>query len=132
MKDVFEIAYRYVMPAIRGLVVREIHKYGIRESIIANILGISRSAVTRYIMGERGGYINLVKFNEVIPMIRELSKNIIEKQLMPQEIHLMMFKIAAHLMSRKKLCGLHKRIDQSIDIVKCEICPTIFKEITPS
>lgn len=132
MKDVLEIAYRYVMPAIRGLVVKELHRFGIRESIIANILGISRSAVTRYIRGERGGYINVIKYDEVIPMIRELSRNIIEKRVMPQEIHLTMFKIAAHLMSRKKLCGLHKRIDQRVNFAKCEICPTIFKEITPN
>lgn len=129
MKDAFELAYRYVIPSLRGLLVRELHRAGIQESIIADILGISRSAVTRYIKKERGRYTNLIKFDEIVPVIKEISRDVAEKRIFPQEIHLRMFEVAANLMSRKRLCRLHKKIDPSIDVANCKVCPTIFREV---
>lgn len=127
MKDVFEIAYRYVMPSLRRALTEELYRRRLSKKEIANILALSHSLVSRYISNERGYLIELRQFEYVKELISRLADEIVSKNLSIYEINERLIKIAMYVMSKKYLCGFHSRIDPATDPVKCNICPNIFK-----
>lgn len=126
MKDVFELAYRYVVPSIRSLLVQELIRKGMLEMEAAELLGLSRSAVSRYLKAERGSAIEIAQFEDILQPIRKLAEDITYKKLDEYEIQEEITKVAAYFMSKKYFCKFHKKIDSKIDITKCNICPTVF------
>jgi predicted transcriptional regulator len=130
MKDVFELATRYIVPSIRRHLARELVMRGMVRADAARILGLSRSAITRYIKSERGAGIRLTKFSDVTYMIEELATKIMASELDENQIQERIAEITAYILSKKYFCSYHKRLDPSIDIMRCNLCPTIFISTT--
>ncbi|MBO3757538.1 MAG: transcriptional regulator [Thermoproteota archaeon] len=126
MKDVFELTYRYVIPSIRGLLARELIRKGILESEAAEVLGLSRSAISRYLKAERGSAIRVAQFKDVLQLIEELAEDITYNKLGEYEVQEEINKIASYFMSKKYFCKFHSKIEPKIDTTRCRICPTVF------
>ncbi|MEL9998118.1 MAG: hypothetical protein QXH99_06475 [Sulfolobales archaeon] len=127
MRDVFEIAYRYVMPSLRRALTEELYKRKLSKKEIASKLLLSHSLVSRYINGERGYTIELRQFKDVNELVSRLADEVVSKDLSIYEINEKLIKIAIYVMSKKYLCNFHSRIDPDIDPIKCSICPNTFK-----
>jgi len=126
MKDVFELATRYIVPSIRRHLAKELVMRGMLRADAARILGLSRSAITRYIKSERGAGIRLTRFGDVTRMIEELATKIMANELDENQIQEKIAKITAYILSKKYFCAYHKKLDPEIDILHCSLCPTIF------
>jgi predicted transcriptional regulator len=126
MKDVFELATRYVAPSIRRHLARELVRRGMARADAARILNLSRSAITRYIKSERGAGIRLTRFSDVTQMIKELATKILKNELDKSQIQERIAEITAYILSKKYFCTYHKKLDPEIDILHCNLCPTIF------
>ncbi len=125
--DLFELLYRYVYPAIRKRLA-EILYYDekMKQEEIARILGVSQSAVSRYIEGQRGSAIDIASISYVNEKLRELAKRISRKSVDEYTVQVELVRLSLAILARKELCRFHASIDPSIDYTRCNICPIAF------
>ena len=74
-----EVGVKTVLPAVKAIMARSIvEKHGLNEKQTANLLGLSQSAVSRYIGRERG---NLIEIDnpEVLALIDQMVTHIIKQ-----------------------------------------------------
>lgn len=64
-----EVAVKSVIPAIRALVAKELEEQGLNQDQIAEILGVSQSAVSKYSRNVRGRAIKIEGIEEIRPFI---------------------------------------------------------------
>jgi len=128
MKSIFEIAYRYLIPAIRREIVKMLIKRGFMEVEIARSLNISYSLVSRYLSGERGYNIDLSRYRDVMEKIERVADRIARKDIDFYQIYEEIDRIALYALSNRYLCSTHKAIEPYIDISKCNICPNLFSQ----
>lgn len=126
MEDVFELAYRYVVPSVRRILAGKLVEKGMLERDTAEILGLSRSAISRYLNSERGTLIKITDFEGVVNLIENLAENIVQRGLDSYKVQEEVAKITAYFMSEKYFCRTHKKINPGMDIVRCVICPKVF------
>lgn len=129
MEDVFELAYRYVVPSVRNALVRELVKRGASRNSVASLLNMSRSAVSRYMNDERGVFIEVARFKDVLNMVEKLADEIIREQSDEYIVQEKVSMIAAYFLSRKYFCMSHRRINPRINIVKCKVCKNVFSTL---
>jgi len=82
MKSIFEIAYRYLIPAIRREIVKMLIRRGFMEVEIARLLNISHSLVSRYLSGERGYKIDLSRYRDVMEKYLDWSNGKTKKKIL--------------------------------------------------
>lgn len=126
MRSVFEIAYRYLVPAIRRELVRRLLEKGFMEVEVSRILRISHSLVSRYASGERGYNIDLSRYRDVMDRIELLAERIASGEAAYYRIYEEIDRIALYTLSRKYICSIHRAIDPHIDPAECNICPNLF------
>lgn len=127
MKSVLELGSRYVVPAVRREVVLELVRRGFMGIEIAKLLKISPSLITRYISGERGAQIDLKKYRDIVERIKSLVDRISSGKTDQYTIAKEIDKIAIYFMAKKYLCGVHQKLEPSVDPKRCSICPELFK-----
>ena len=75
-----EVGVKTVLPAVKAVMARSIvEKHGLNEKQTANILGLSQSAVSRYIGRERGNLLDLEGTAEVVTLIDQMTTHLIER-----------------------------------------------------
>jgi hypothetical protein len=69
-----EVAVRSVVPAVRALMATElVEKHSLKQDEVAEILGISQSAVNRYVARTRGHIIRIRELKEIEPLINKMT-----------------------------------------------------------
>ncbi len=126
MKTPFHLLDKYVYPSLRRYLVSLLYSRGLSVSEISRITGYSKSLVTRYIKGERGGYIDVSRYPDIVGEIEKIIHDILFNKINQVEIEARLMKTAVDMMRKKYLCQYHELLDPSIDIGKCNICVKIF------
>ncbi len=127
MKNLFELAYRHVTPAIRRALVLELLRKGFTEAEIARALSISKSLVTRYVKGERGDVAGIHEHPLVRGLMNRLADKIVSGDVSGHEVEAEVVRAVALMFSTKQLCEYHSRLDPEVSPLKCNVCPTIFR-----
>jgi len=74
-----EVGVKTVLPAVKAIMARSIvEKHGLNEKQTADLLGLSQSAVSRYISRERGNLLNIESTPEVIALIDQMVTHLIK------------------------------------------------------
>ncbi len=69
-----------VLPAVKAIMARTIvEKHGLNEKETAQLLGLSQSAVSRYVGHERGNILQIDNANEVLTLIDQMVISIIKE-----------------------------------------------------
>ncbi|MBS7605900.1 transcriptional regulator [Candidatus Bathyarchaeota archaeon] len=129
MLSVFEFGYRYVIPSIKRRLIEKLVEMGLTRREAARRIGLSSSAASRYLLGERGAYINVAAHNDVDRAISELAASIIDNSIDFNGVQIQIHRIAIYALSRKYVCEDHARIDLKVDPKLCPICPTLFSSL---
>ena len=118
-----EVAVKSLVPAIRSVIARElIQSYGLKQKDVANLLGVTQTAVSKYTRHVRGAVLKIEEVEEVQPMIREIVVSLANGRMSRYEL-VAKFCVACEVIRRKGLmCELCKRSDPSIDIQQCFVC----------
>jgi predicted transcriptional regulator len=126
----YEIIVKSALPAIRGILVRELYtRYKFKQTEIASSLHITQAAVSYYLTDSRGKYVNvLFEHEDVSEKIRELAREIQENRLSLTELMIKINDIIVYMMKNKYLCDLHKLLESNLDIENCDLCPEISSE----
>jgi len=126
MKTPYELAYRYVIPYIQRRLVQALRARGLSNTEIAKKLGITPSAVTRYLKGERGTGIDLSMYADVEEAIEKIADAVIRRGLDKYGVMTAATAVTAYVLSRKYLCAYHAQIDEGVDPSKCSVCTQVF------
>ena len=120
MKPPCEVVSKYLLPAARALIARKlIEKHGFTQVEAASKLGLTQSAMSRYIALERGQKIKNIK--EVKQLIEDIAKNITKSQLSQEEAILKLCGICTAFRKSGALCDFHKHTVPTLS-KKCRIC----------
>lgn len=82
-KPLCEIVVKYMLPAIRYLIAKElIETYGFLQMSAAKVLGLSQAAISYYMNSKRGQkWVSILSENEeVIKLIKSIAKEIAESK----------------------------------------------------
>jgi len=75
-----EVGVKTVLPAIKAIMARSIvEKHDLNEKQTADLLGLSQSAVSRYIGRERGNLLNIESTPEILALIDQMVNHIIKQ-----------------------------------------------------
>jgi predicted transcriptional regulator len=118
-----EVAVKSLVPSIRSAIARElIQTYGLKQKDVANLLGVTQTAVSKYTRHVRGAVLEIEEVEEVQPTIREIVVLLANGHMSRYELAAK-FCVACQIIRRKRLmCELCKISDPSIDIQQCFLC----------
>lgn len=118
-----EVAVKSVIPAIRSAIAIELTKtYGLKQKDVANLLGVTQTAVSKYTRHVRGTAFNIEKAEEVQPTLKELVVSLANGQMSKYEI-VERLCLTCKIIRRKRLmCKLCQRSDPTIDVQQCFVC----------
>ncbi len=125
--NAFEVAARYVYPAIRRRLVEIMSEMGLSQGKIAKLLHISQSAVSRYLSMKRGYLIRIRDFKDVDTLLKEFADRIVRFEPDEYVVHRLLVEATLEVLARGYACAVHDKIDPSIDPCKCGTCITLFK-----
>jgi predicted transcriptional regulator len=119
-----EVGVQTVLPAIRALMARTImEKHGMREKQVAEILGLSQSAISRYTTKDRGNIITIENVPEVQTLIDQMINLLLyEKPHQTTEILELLCQTCKIIREKGLMCQLchKKRREKLIEI--CAFC----------
>jgi hypothetical protein len=68
-----EVGVKTVLPAVKAIMARSIvEKHGLNEKQTADLLGLSQSAVSRYVGRERGNLLTIENSTEILALIDQM------------------------------------------------------------
>lgn len=120
-----ELAARAILPALRGLVARELvreHKFTHQRA--ADLLGLSRPAVTLYARGRRGRAIELRRKGDVLLMVRDMAGGLARGDLDVRGLMSRLDAAATYVLRKGYACDLHAQIDPDLRGSGCDLCMT--------
>ncbi|WP_456365700.1 transcriptional regulator [Thermococcus sp.] len=122
----FEVASRYVYPALRKRLVEILRKKGLRQAEIAELLHITQPAVSRYLREERGALVEVSSFSDVEERLCSLADEIVEERPDEYWIHTRLVEITLYGLGRGYFCQFHALIDPKVDPNECRVCLELF------
>ncbi|MBS7632249.1 helix-turn-helix domain-containing protein [Candidatus Bathyarchaeota archaeon] len=118
-----ETAVKSVIPAIKALIAKElIEEHGFKQDHVAELLGISQSAVSKYTRKVRGQAVKIDKIEEIQPQIDNMITMLMERSRERKEF-LGLF-CQTCLMVRKKgiMCQFCQKSEPTIKSEGCAFC----------
>jgi hypothetical protein len=126
MKPPCETVVKYVLPAIRTLIVKEImDTYGLTQVQVAEKLGITQPSVSQYIRSLRGSdrYAKLIERNkEVYKSVKALAGKIARGDLTHSQATDEFCKMCKRMRAKEILCTPHMESAPHLDEEECKIC----------
>ena len=118
-----EVAVKSVVPAVKALMAQElIGQHGLKQDHVAEVLGISQSAVSKYSRKVRGHVIEADKLAEVQPMITNMTVMLINGEHERAEFLQLFCKTCSAIRKTGLVCQFCKKSDPKIKIEECGFC----------
>ncbi|UCE16320.1 MAG: hypothetical protein JSV12_01515 [Candidatus Bathyarchaeota archaeon] len=120
-----EIAVKSLVPAIRSAIARELTQtYGLKQKDVANLLGVTQTAISKYTRHVRGTVIKIEEIEEIQPMISEIVVSLSNGRISKYELMAKLCVTCEIVRRNGLMCELCKRSDPTIDVQKCFVCAT--------
>jgi predicted transcriptional regulator len=118
-----EVVVKAVIPAVRSAIARELTEtYGFKQTEVAELLGVTQTAVSKYTSHCRGAIFEAIEVEGVQPILKEtiflLSKGEIDKYELAEKL----CTICGLIRNSGLMCILCKVSDPNIDSTKCRLC----------
>lgn len=126
MMTPYEVAVKTIIPAIRSMIVKELYlSYKLKQKEIANLLYLTQAVVSYYLSNNRGKIVNISEYNDVIRIIKEKTRLIINQKPGPSDIARIIIEITHYFMRNGYLCHYHKTLEPDVSDGKCGLCKEI-------
>ena len=118
-----EVAVKSVIPAIRSAIARELtQSYGLKQQDVAELLGITQTAVSKYTRFYRGTVIEVQRIEEANVILKEtvslLANGQIDKYRLTEKLCI----ICGVIREQGFMCELCSLSDPTIDNTQCIVC----------
>ena len=118
-----EVAAKSVVPAIRALVAIELTRtYELKQNDVANLLGVTQTAVSKYIRRVRGSVIAIEDVKEIQPVVKKITVSLTSGNASRYELLRNFCKACKIIRQKRLMCELCKRSDPLIDVEGCSFC----------
>ncbi len=118
-----EVAVKSVIPAIRAYVAKElIYTYKMKQTDAALYLGITQTAVSKYLSNVRGQAIRIDRTKEIQNKMDEIASMIAHNEVSGPQLMLEFCDVCKTVRQKGLMCQLCERSDSSKEMKKCAIC----------
>ena len=120
-----EIAVKSVIPAIRAHIAKElVQTYRMKQTDVADVLGITQTAVSKYISNVRGQAIQIDHTEEIQSMMNDVASQITSEKISRSELVLKFCSICRAVRRNGLMCKLCEISNRELDVKHCIICKT--------
>lgn len=120
-----EIAVRSLVPALRSAIARELTQtYGLRQTDVATLLGVTQTAISKYTRHVRGIVLEVEDVEEIQPTLKEIVVSLANGHMSRYELVKKLCEACKIIRQKGLMCELCKTSDTSIDIQQCLVCRT--------
>ena len=117
-----EVAAKSVIPALRAMIARElINDYAMKQELVAERLGVTQAAVSKYRHQVRGEAVDLETAVEVRKIGREIASALVEDPN-PLDISRRFCQACTDIRALGLMCETCRKVDPSWDVEHCTIC----------
>jgi hypothetical protein len=100
-----EVGVKTVLPAVKAIMARSIvEKHGLNEKQTADLLGLSQSAVSRYVGRERGNHLTIENSTAVLALIDQMVTSLIKEPNNKAEILKLFCQTCAAVREKGLMC----------------------------
>ena len=101
-----------------------IEEHGLKKIEVAERMFISPSAVTRYLVGDRGSQFTYVlqECDELMQIIKDISNDIAYGKSVPIELTEKLCDLCSIIRKEGLMCELHNADYSESELSKCELC----------
>ena len=118
-----EVAVKSVIPAIRSAIARELtQKYGLKQKHVAELLGVTQTAVSKYTSHCRGAIFEVTEVEGVQPVFKETVFALANGDMSKYELAEKLCLVCGIIRQSGLMCILCKVSDPNIDNTKCIVC----------
>jgi len=118
-----EIAVKSVVPAIKATLATElVQTYGFKQDHVAEMLGISQSAVSKYTRQVRGHLIEISNMGEIKPLIANMMKLLVNGNPKRTEFLGLFCQTCRTIREKGLMCQFCKKTDPMITTDVCYFC----------
>ena len=118
-----EVAVKSVVPAVKALMAQQlVQRHGLKQDQVAEILGISQSAVSKYSKKVRGHVINLDGMEVVQPLIADMIAMVMNGEYQRSAFLQIFCKTCAAIRRTGIVCEFCRKSEPKIKITECAFC----------
>ena len=118
-----EVAVKSVVPAIKALMAKElVEQHGLKQDQVAEILGISQSAVSKYSRKIRGYVIRVDNIQEINPLINGMIILLMNGTHQRTEFMQLFCQTCVAVRKTSLMCMFCEKSDPKIKIQECSFC----------
>jgi len=118
-----EIAVKSVIPAIKATLAEElVETYGLKQDQVAETLGISQSAVSKYTRQVRGHVIKIDNIEEIQPLINKMIGLLVNETQKRKEFLEVFCQTCITIRKTGLMCQFCQKKDPKIKTEECDFC----------
>jgi predicted transcriptional regulator len=118
-----EVAVKSVIPAIRSAIARELTQtYGLKQEEVAQLLGVTQTAVSKYTSHCRGAIFEVTEVEGVQPIFKETVFSLANGEMDKYKLAKKLCTICGIVRQSGLMCIICKVSDPDIDNSKCIVC----------
>jgi len=118
-----EVAVKSAIPAIKALMAKElVEQHGFKQDQVAEILGISQSAVSKYSRKIRGYVIKVDDIQEISPLIKGMIILLLNRTHQRKELMRLFCETCVAIRRTSLMCVFCEKSDPKIQIQDCRFC----------
>jgi predicted transcriptional regulator len=118
-----EVAVKSLLPPVRAALAKQLMtKHDLKQIEAAKLLGVSQPAISLYNRKMRGKALDLEKDKEIRKLIEDLADSLANRNLSHKDFTLKFCEICKAARAKGLLCNMHKALDPTFDVEKCELC----------
>jgi uncharacterized protein len=121
-----EVAVKSVIPAIRAYIAKQlIQTYDMKQTDVAGLLGITQTAVSKYVGNVRGQALKIDQEDEIQNMMNKIASRIADKKTSGSQLMTEFCAVCIEVRRNGQMCELCKRSDPEIRRISCNLCMDI-------
>ncbi len=118
-----EVAVKSLVPSLRSTIAKRLTQtHGLTQQEVAELLGVTQTAVSKYTRRVRGAVFKINEIEDVQPMVNEIVMLLANESISRYELARRFCEICGIIRRKGMMCELCERADPSIDIQQCSVC----------
>lgn len=122
-----ELAVKSALPALRACIAKELMtKYGMTQTSVAELLGVTQTAISYYLRDKRGvGAQKSINVEEVKKAVSDIANMLSQDEVNRRAVAAKFTEALLYIRKHRLLCNVHKQFEPHLDHNACDVCDTI-------